>query len=94
MTWDEWVEKYKPVENHLVKEAPMDGYMFETYGEEIDYLKQQCKDDAYHLWTVLDAEDTLFLSMGFHVVNRIGYILTEVPWTEEEFKEWQDILID
>jgi hypothetical protein len=26
------------------------------------------------------------ISNGFHLVNRVGYILTEVPW-EEEFLE-------
>ena len=94
MTWEEWEEQYKPETNTLVREAPMDGYMFETYGEEFKYVTSRCKDNAYQLWTVIDSGDKLYLSMGYHVVNRLGYILTEVPWTEEQLKEWQDILID
>jgi len=93
MTWEEWEEKYQPMSNQIVS-APIDGYMFETYGDELEYVTSKCIDHAYHLWTVIDNGDKLYLSMGFHVVNRLGYILTEVPWTEEQLKEWQDILID
>lgn len=87
MTYEQWEEKYKPITNQIVS-APIDGYMFETYGEEFEYVQEQ---STYRLWTVVEGEEHMWLSMGFHVVNRLGYILTEVPWTDEEFKQWEDI---
>jgi hypothetical protein len=36
-----------------------------------------------HVWTVVDGEDgTTHLLPGLHIVNRIGYHLTQVPWTQ------------
>lgn len=93
MTWEEWEEQYKPQYNHITGAggAPMDGYMYETYGNELDFVKSS---HPCSIWTILDTDGELYLSMGYHYVNRYGYILTEVPWTEEQLKEWQDILIE
>lgn len=34
-----------------------------------------------HVWTIVDADDdNLYALAGYHVVNRVGYIVTEVPW--------------
>lgn len=47
-----------------------------------------------HVWTVVEAEDDdgrqhLIACPGFHVVNRIGYLLTERPWvTGDEDAYW------
>ncbi len=37
-----------------------------------------------HWWTVLDCDGRLYLSAGFHFVNRIGYVRCEVPWTDAD----------
>jgi hypothetical protein len=31
------------------------------------------------VWTVLDCDGALVVGSGFHYVNRVGYIITEVP---------------
>jgi hypothetical protein len=36
MTYDEWIEKYRPIKNPLNPDAPYDGTMFETYGQEYE----------------------------------------------------------
>ena len=33
-----------------------------------------------HVWTVVEAEDNLIAAPGFHVVNRLYYMVTEHPW--------------
>lgn len=89
MEWEEFVEKYKPVKNNVVKGAAFDGFMFETYGKEIENLREMAnasmKDNknGYHVWTVVDGEgqDTILLN-GWRLVNRLGYIYTKNPWTE------------
>lgn len=40
-----------------------------------------------HVWTVLESGDgddgNWYASPGFHVVNRMGYVVTEKPWVDE-----------
>lgn len=36
-----------------------------------------------HVWTIVDGDDDLYALAGFHVVNRVGYVVTEVPWASD-----------
>ncbi len=80
MTEKEWEEKYRPVKNHLVANAPRRGDMFETFGEELEFVRQQ---NYRHIWTWIDDEGDWIVS-GLHLVNRIGYFITEEPWQDGE----------
>lgn len=42
------------------------------------------------VWTIVDGDDgNLWALPGLHVVNRIGYVLTEKPWvTGDEEAQW------
>lgn len=40
--------------------------------------------DQHHVWTItIDGGDNLYASPGFHIVNRLGYITTERPWSDD-----------
>lgn len=39
--------------------------------------------DSKHLWTIVNAEGSLYAISGAHYVNRIGYLLTEEAWGQE-----------
>jgi len=84
--WRTFLKKYKPVKNELSDD--FDGYMFETYGEELEALKKLADASAvnglngYHVWTIIDGGGRCYLSNGWHVVNRLGYMFSEVPWVE------------
>jgi hypothetical protein len=81
MTEDEWYEKYKPIKNHLDKNASWNGEMFETYGEELEFVNCQPYENV---WTWLSGDDGgTYLASGHYFVNRLGYIISSVPWTEE-----------
>ena len=46
------------------------------------------KDIDFRLvWTILDCDGKLYVSPGFHFVNRIDYVLCEVPWTDEDLQQ-------
>jgi len=82
LTEDEWFEQFKPIPNHLDKNASFNddehGYMFETYGEELEFVKAQ---DPNRIWTYGDGDDGgTYISDGYHVVNRIGYFITALPY--------------
>lgn len=90
LTEDNFDEIYLPIENHLVQDAPFDGTMFETFGNELDYVLTMVNDlkSNNRVWTILDGDEGLWCVAGYHLINRFGYIITEKPWDtgEEEFK--------
>jgi hypothetical protein len=76
---DEFYEEFRPLKNPLVDDAAFDGCMFETYGEELDYIKEHldCKFCKRGIWTIIEVEGNFYFLSGFHYVNRFGYLLTE-----------------
>ena len=80
---EKWWDEYKPVSNHFCSEntdeEPSLVCFFETYGEELNYI--QTEVDIHNIWTWVDGDEGSYLVAGYHIVNRIGYFITEVPWT-------------
>ena len=77
MEFEEFVETYKPISNHLDGNASFDGLMFETYGAEVEFVKSQSPDK---IWMYGDGDDGgSFVWSGWGFVNRLGYFITEVP---------------
>lgn len=83
MTEDEWFAAYKPIINHIDTNASFDGYMFETYGDEEQYIKTYPNPNC--VWTYGDGDDGgTYIWAGWSFVNRIGYFITEVPFQDGE----------
>ena len=78
---NEFEEKYKPLKNHIDDNASFDGCMFETYGEEEDYVLEA---DVRNVWTYIEADGVHLLAAGRRRVDRLGYLITEVPWETGE----------
>jgi hypothetical protein len=79
-----WLVKYMPIVNDLNADAPYDGYMFETYGKELDTVHRIRGIAPRTVWTLIDTgRRRLTISSGFHFVNRLGYFLTEKPCTDD-----------
>jgi hypothetical protein len=82
LTFDEWVDQYRPVVNQFDPNASFqdesgNGIMFETYGDEIDFVKKQ---DHSTIWMYGSGDDGgLYIWNGWGFVNRLGYFITEVP---------------
>ena len=76
--WDKWEDKFKPIHNHFSNDP--DQNMFETYGEEVDYVT---KADNKYVWTWIQGDMSDLIVAGYHYVNRLGYYITEVPWDDE-----------
>lgn len=81
-TFEWWLEEFKPITNHLDDNASFqneddEGIMFETYGDELDFVKQQ---NPKCVWTYHHGENnSTYIVNGFGFVNRLGYFVTEVP---------------
>ncbi len=81
MDFDEWVETFKPISNHIDENASFDGLMFETYGDEVAFVKEQPENC---IWTYGDGDDGgSYIWNSWSFVNRIGYFITEVPCPAE-----------
>jgi hypothetical protein len=82
MSMEEWEATYKPIPNHLDENASFqseggDGIMFETYGDEVEFVKSQ---NPNNIWTYTHGEsNTSWITSGWGFVNRLGYFITEVP---------------
>jgi hypothetical protein len=60
--------------------APFGGCMYETFGEELEYVKAQPNK---RIWTIVDTDgDDLIILAGFHFVNRLGYLITNEEWSD------------
>lgn len=80
MDFDEWADTYKPITNHIDTNASFGGWMFETYGDEVEFVKAQ---DENRIWMYGDGDDGgSYLWSGWGFVNRIGYFITEVPFPD------------
>lgn len=81
MTEDEFDDCYPLVVNHLNPNASWcfdggPGCLFETYGDELDFVRRQ---DPGTVWTLVDGDDgDQYLVNGIHFVNRIGYLVSTV----------------
>jgi hypothetical protein len=78
ITEEDWVMDYQPIENHIEPNSSFEGHMFETYGEELDFVLSH---DIHNIWTYIDGDSgNPLIVNGYSLVNRIGYFITEVPW--------------
>jgi len=86
LTEEEWFEQFKPIPNHIDEDASFNdgdqGYMFETYGKELEFVQSQ---EPNRIWTYCDGDDNgTYIFQGMRIVNRIGYFVTTVPFNVNE----------
>lgn len=84
--WDDFADKYKPVKNHFEEEATFDGCMFETYGDNYKYVESLSIDPntSDKIWTICEEDGLRFIQAGWHFVNRLGYVITEIPFNNKD----------
>ena len=44
MDFEKFVNKYKPIKNHIDDNASYDGFMFETYDKELEFVIEKAKE--------------------------------------------------
>lgn len=77
LTEDQFDEQFPLLTNHLDSHASYNGCMFETYGAELAFVREQ---NPEFVWTVMtDDIGLLCLASGCHFVNRLGYLISTIP---------------
>ena len=73
MLADDWINKYSPEMEH--------GHLktYETFGEEKKFIQSI---EPRKIWTLIAEENEVFIESGYRWVNRLAYIVTEIPWEE------------
>ena len=97
---NEFYDKYKPIYNHITNKEFQEGQTesdeigvaqyFETYDEELQYVKKQPNNK---IWTLINAEGQDIICQGYHFVNRVSYLIASVAYREgdkEFFIDWID----
>ena len=79
--FDIWYGKYKHV-----NKPKEDYFLYETYGDDLEYILSLNK--AY-VWTLVDTDDGLYLLNGYHLVNRLNYIVCEIPHNVNDLIEYK-----
>jgi hypothetical protein len=83
--YDEWWETYKPIKNEHSIDSDYSGITaFETYGEELEFVRSQPENT---IWTEMDGDQGVSIVSGYHLINRIQYYITEVPYDPEYMYE-------
>jgi hypothetical protein len=80
MNYEQWAEAYQPRANHLRDEETD---LFETHGVELGYVLATADIKPAHVWTLVDGDGGTYVVNGYHLVNRIAYMITHEPFTGE-----------
>ena len=86
LTEEQFDKQFTLVKNHLDDNAGFDGAMFETFGEELEYVHKFAQEgrNLRRVWTIVDGDgDNLYYCNGCRFVNRLGYLITEEEWEGE-----------
>jgi hypothetical protein len=87
LTWDEWVEQFKPIKNHITQypnsEATYES--FETYGEELEFVISKAEENL--VWTFSDGDTGRYLSNGYHDIDRTSHYVCTVPYNPDKTYE-------
>jgi len=83
--YDDLVDQYQPIENPFDKDAGYEGCMFETYGEENEFVLDKLNRNT--VWTLITGDNEDFWVIpGYHIVNRMGYFITTKPWESTDIE--------
>lgn len=87
ITIERWFDVYRPVPNASGASLGFDvndkSCLHETSGPDLVAVQAAVKNKPETVWTLLDCDGQMFITNGFHYVNRMGYFITEVPYTNE-----------
>lgn len=82
ISYERWLEKYRPIPNPLDLNATFDGRMFETYGAELEFV---CAQSPSTIWTLVECDGKIRICQGLHFVNRLGYFVTEIAANKDRY---------
>jgi hypothetical protein len=86
ITETQFDDLFNLIDNKIDLNAAFGGKMFETYGNELAFVQQMAKMNR--VITIVETDESeesddvipmMCYVSGYHVVNRIGYFITDAP---------------
>ena len=87
MTFEEWEAEFIPMENPFDINASFGGAMFETFDVELGFVLGINNLASQKVWTYVDGDGGTYIVDGYHLVNRIGYFITQNARLDDQFDE-------
>jgi hypothetical protein len=83
MSFEVWERRYRPIDAKKLGD-----------GTQGDHIVSYDIAKNYHpekVWTIVDCDGNQYLTPGFRIVNRVGYVVCEVEhgWTERDAVYWR-----
>lgn len=78
--YSSWKKIFQPQKNEIKVRSFFDGTMFETSGEEIDFVATHEVEHPNTVWTLVDNFGSTYIEPGFHIANRLGYFICAMPY--------------
>lgn len=97
ISYAEFVGKFRPISSGIVEGEPSRP-MFAAFGRDLQTVR---RTDESRVWTVIDVDlsdgqphpygdedgdNCWIIVTGYHYVNRLGYLITEVPWESDDIE--------
>jgi hypothetical protein len=87
MTYEEFIDKFRPLKTPWPTFMEIDeGVTIGWTTTSISQIPEE-HNDVRNRWSIIEVEcdeDPLVIVPGVHVVNVMGYIVTEEQWSEED----------
>lgn len=74
---EDFFARFEPIKNHIDGGHGFDGHMFETYGDELAFVRRMVASEPEKVWTVVECDGVMGIESGYHYVNRFGYLITK-----------------
>jgi len=78
---DVFYEYFRPFRHPSAKFDIWGGYGLETFGEDLLLVRRYA---PVCVWTVIDGEQDQWIVPGYNYVNRVCYVLTELPHNQAQ----------
>lgn len=97
LSYADFVSTYHPISNGIIDGEPSRP-MFAAFGRDLQTVRST---DERRVWTVIDVDlsdaqphpygdedgdNCWVIVTGYHYVNRLGYLITEVPWESDDIE--------
>jgi len=74
------MKRFSTFEKNYSPEIREDGtILFETYGKDLERIMGT---NSQHVWTLVDCDGKLVIVAGYHLVNRMNYLVTKNQWRD------------
>ena len=82
ISYEKWLVKYRPIQNHLDKTAPYGRRLFGIRGKDLKFVRTQ---PYSKIWTLVEQDGKIVIRENFRWVNRLGYFITEVAAPQDRY---------